>query len=118
MERIDVSTYGGITRLRDTIEQIEERGIRFAPHMFPHTHSQVFSALGYEVPIEWGVPGSGVDKFSDALRQPVVKDGLMDPLPEEPGVGTLYNARWMADQAVEDEDGLLQELLTREEVAT
>ena len=57
VERIDVSTYGGITRLRETIEQIEERGIPFAPHMFPHTHSQVFSALGHDVPIEWGVPG-------------------------------------------------------------
>ena len=118
VERIDVSTYGGITRLRETIGQIEGRGIPFAPHMFPHTHSQVFSALGYEVPIEWGVPGSGVDQFSDALQQPVVRDGLMDPLPEEPGVGTLYDARWMAEQIVEDEDGLLKELLEREEVAT
>ncbi len=117
VERIDVSTYGGISRLRDTIKEIEERGIPFAPHMFPHTHSQVFSALGHEVPIEWGVPGSGVDQFSDALRQPVVNDGLMDPLPEELGVGTLYNAKWMADQIVEDEDGLLRELLTREEAA-
>ena len=108
VERIDVSTYGGITRLRETIGQIEERGIAFAPHMFPHTHSQVFSALGYEVPIEWGVPGTGVDQFSDALRQPVIRDGMMDPLPEEPGVGTLHNAKWMAEQIVEDEDGLLQ----------
>jgi L-alanine-DL-glutamate epimerase-like enolase superfamily enzyme len=117
VERIDVSTYGGITRLRETIGQIEERGIPFAPHMFPHTHSQVFSALGHEVPIEWGVPGSGVDQFSDALAQPVVRDGLMDPLPEEPGVGTLHNAPWMAEQIVEDEDGLLQELLARENEA-
>jgi hypothetical protein len=100
VERIDVSTYGGITRLRETIGQIEERGIPFAPHMFPHTHSQVFSALGYDVPIEWGVPGTGVDQFSDALQQPVVRDGLMDPLPEEPGVGTLHNATWMAEQIV------------------
>jgi L-alanine-DL-glutamate epimerase-like enolase superfamily enzyme len=113
VERIDVSTYGGITRLRETIGQIEERGIPFAPHMFPHTHSQVFSALGHEVPIEWGVPGTGVDQFSDALAQPLVRDGLMDPLPEEPGVGTLHDAAWMAEQIVEDEDGLLQELLAR-----
>ena len=42
----------------------------------------------------------------------------MDPLPEEPGFGTLYNASWMAEQIVEDDDGLLQELLTREEVVT
>ena len=118
VERIDVTTYGGITRLRETIGEIEERGIPFAPHMFPHMHSQVFSALGHDVPIEWGVPGTGVDQFADSLQQPVVTDGLMEPLPEEPGVGTLHNARWIAEQIVEDEDGLLKELLTREEVAT
>ena len=69
VERIDVTTYGGITRLRDTIAQIEEHGIPFAPHMFAHAHSQVFSALGYyDIPIEWGIPGSGVDQFADSLR--------------------------------------------------
>ena len=59
--------------------------IPFAPHMFPHTHSQVFSALGYDVPIEWGVPGTGVDQFSDALQQPVVSGRLMEPLAEGAG---------------------------------
>ncbi len=116
--RIDLTTYGGITRLRDTLAQIEARGTRFAPHMFAHVHSQVFGALGYEVPIEWGVPGSGVDQFADSLRQPVVRDGLMEPLPEEPGFGPLYNAPWIAEQIVEDDDGLLAELTTREEIAT
>jgi hypothetical protein len=86
--------------------------------MFAHVHSQVFAALGHEVPIEWGVPGSGVDQFADSLRQPVVRDGLMEPLPEEPGFGTLFNARWIAEQIVEDEDGLLADLLTREETVT
>jgi L-alanine-DL-glutamate epimerase-like enolase superfamily enzyme len=115
VERIDVTTYGGITRLRDTIAQIEGAGIPFAPHMFAHHHSQVFSALGYyDIPIEWGVPGSGVDQFADSLAQPVVRDGRMEPLPEEPGFGTLYNAPWIAQQSVEDDDGLLAELLTKE----
>jgi len=113
--RIDATTYGGITRLRDTVAQISERGVPFAPHMFAHVHSQVFAALGHEVPIEWGVPGSGVDQFADSLRQPVVRDGLMEPLPEEPGFGPLFNAPWIAEQIVEDEDGLLAELTTREE---
>jgi L-alanine-DL-glutamate epimerase-like enolase superfamily enzyme len=108
--RVDATTYGGITRLRDTLAQIESRGIPFAPHMFAHVHSQVFGALGHEVPIEWGVPGSGVDQFADALRQPTVSDGLMEPLPEEPGFGPLYNAEWMASQIVEDDDGVLAEL--------
>jgi hypothetical protein len=78
----------------------------------------VFSALGHDVPIEWGIPGSGVDQFADSLAQPVVRDGLMDPLPEEPGFGTLYNAPWIAQQIVEDDDGLLAELLTDKETAT
>ena len=63
-------------------------------------------------------PGSGVDQFADSLAQPVVRDGRMEPLPEEPGFGPLYNAPWIAQQSVEDDDGLLAELLTKEEVAT
>jgi len=116
--RVDTTTYGGITRLRQTLTQIEDRGIPFAPHMFAHMHSQIFGALGYDVPIEWGVPGSGVDQFADSLTQPVVRDGRMDPLPEEPGFGQLFNASWIAGQIVEDDDGLLAELATREEVGT
>jgi L-alanine-DL-glutamate epimerase-like enolase superfamily enzyme len=116
--RVDVTTYGGITRLRDTLAQIEERGIPFAPHMFAHVHSQVFGALGYEVPIEWGVPGSGVDQYADSLRQPVVHDGLMEPLPEEDGFGPLADAAWIRTQLVDDEDGLLAELTKREEIVT
>jgi L-alanine-DL-glutamate epimerase-like enolase superfamily enzyme len=108
--RVDVTTYGGITRLRDTLAAIEARGIPFAPHMFGHVHSQIFGALGYDVPIEWGVPGSGVDQFADSLRQPVVCDGLMEPLPEELGFGPLFNASWIAEHVVEDEDGLVGEL--------
>ncbi len=116
VERVDVTTYGGITRLRDTLRQIEERGIAFAPHMFAHVHSQIFGALGHDVPIEWGVPGSGVDQFADSLAQPLVSDGRMQPLPEEPGFGRLHNAAWIAQQDVDDEDGLLADLLTNEEV--
>ena len=116
--RVDVTTYGGVTRLRETLAQIESRGIPFAPHMFGHVHSQVFGALGYNVPIEWGVPGSGVDQFADSLAQPVVANGLMEPLAEAAGFGPLFNAAWMAEQFVEDEDGLLAELTTRQEVGT
>jgi L-alanine-DL-glutamate epimerase-like enolase superfamily enzyme len=109
--RVDTTTYGGITRLPDTLAQIQERGVAFAPHMFAHVHSQVFGALGYDVPIEWGVPGSGVDQFADSLAQPVVRDGRMEPLPEEPGFGPIFNAPWIAQQVVEDDDGLLADLL-------
>jgi L-alanine-DL-glutamate epimerase-like enolase superfamily enzyme len=116
--RVDVTTYGGLTRLPDTLAQIEAAGIPFAPHMFAHVHSQVFSALGHEVPIEWGVPGSGVDQFADWLAQPVVHEGLMEPLPEQPGFGQLFNAPWIAQQIVEDDDGLLAELLAAETAAS
>jgi L-alanine-DL-glutamate epimerase-like enolase superfamily enzyme len=116
VERVDVTTYGGITRLADTLAQVQERGIQFAPHMFAHMHSQIFGALGHHVPIEWGVPGSGVDQFADSLQQPLVVDGLMQPLPEEPGFGRLHNAEWIAAQHVDDEDGLLGDLLSSEEV--
>jgi L-alanine-DL-glutamate epimerase-like enolase superfamily enzyme len=112
--RVDTTTYGGITRLRDTLAQIEQHGVAFAPHMFAHVHSQVFGALGYDVPIEWGVPGSGVDQFADSLAQPVIRGGRMDPLPEEPGFGTVFNAPWIAQQVVDDEDGLLAGLLARD----
>ena len=111
--RIDVTTYGGLTRLRETLAEIEARGVPVAPHMFGHVHSQVFGALGYDVPIEWGVPGSGVDQFADSLRQPVVRDGVMEPLPEEPGFGRLFNVDWIADQVVEDDDRLLRDLNSR-----
>jgi L-alanine-DL-glutamate epimerase-like enolase superfamily enzyme len=113
--RIDVTTYGGITRLRETLNQFEEHGVSFAPHMFGHVHSQVFGALDLTVPIEWGVPGSGVDQFADSLEQPDVADGFMQPLSERPGFGPLHNAAWMAEQIVEDDDGLLAELTTKQE---
>lgn len=108
--RMDVSTNGGITRLPGLLADIEERGMRFAPHMFAHVHSQVYAALGHEVPVEWGVPGSGVDQFADSLAQPVIRDGLMEPLPEAPGLGVQANPEWIAQQVVDDPDGVLAKL--------
>ena len=82
-----------------------------APHMYPHLHSRVLPALGAtDVPIEWGVPGTGVHPMDDCLEQPVVIDGLMDPLAQDAGLGTLVNRRWMATQQVIDPDGLLDDL--------
>ena len=73
--RIDLTCMGGITRARPMIEACQRADTEFSAHMFAHVHSQVFGALGYtDVPIEWGVPGSGVDQFADSLRQPVVRD--------------------------------------------
>jgi hypothetical protein len=79
--------------------------------MFAHVHSQVFGALGHDVPVEWGVPGTGVDQFADSLVQPVIVDGgLMEPLPEQPGFGPLVNAGWLGEQDVDDPDGLVASL--------
>ncbi len=111
--RIDLTCMGGITRARPMIDDCERAGVAFSPHMFAHVHSQVFGALGYDVPVEWGVSGTGVDPFADSLRQPTIVDGLMEPLPEEPGFGPLFNADWLADQDVDDPDGLIQSLAAR-----
>jgi L-alanine-DL-glutamate epimerase-like enolase superfamily enzyme len=112
VNRVDATTNGGITRLRPILAAIRGHGNRIAPHMFPHVHSQVLGALGYdEAPIEWGIPGTGVHPMDDALVQPTVRDGLMDPLPELPGLGRLVDPAWIAAQErVDDPDGLLADL--------
>ncbi len=109
--RIDVTTNGGISRLRPILAHVESKGARFSLHMFAHVHSQVIAALGYsDIPIEWGVPGTGVDQYADSLRQPTIRDGLMEPLPPEPGFGPIVNLEWIAEQIVDDPDGLLEGL--------
>ena len=108
--RVDATTNGGITRLRTVVEAARTAGVAVAPHMFPHIHSQVLGALGVDAPIEWGIPGTGVHPMDDSLIQPVVRDGLMAPLPETPGLGTLVEPAWIGRQDVSDPDGLLDDL--------
>jgi L-alanine-DL-glutamate epimerase-like enolase superfamily enzyme len=109
VQRIDVSTNGGLTRLRPALDRIGRAGVSFAPHMFPHVHSRVLGALGYtDTPIEWGVPGTGVDQFSDALPQPTVVDGRMEPLPAEPGFGETVSAAWLHEQELDDPDRIAE----------
>jgi L-alanine-DL-glutamate epimerase-like enolase superfamily enzyme len=108
--RIDLTCMGGITRARPMIEACERAGVAFSPHMFAHVHSQVFGALGHDVPVEWGVPGTGVDQYADSLRQPTIVDGLMEPLPAEPGFGPMVNPPWLAEQDSDDQDGLIKAL--------
>jgi L-alanine-DL-glutamate epimerase-like enolase superfamily enzyme len=108
--RIDLTCMGGITRARPMIEACERAGVAFTPHMFAHVHSQVFGALGYDVPIEWGVPGTGVDPFADSLAQPAIVDGRMEPLRIEDGFGSLVNPAWLAEQESDDPDGLIRSL--------
>jgi L-alanine-DL-glutamate epimerase-like enolase superfamily enzyme len=111
--RIDLTCMGGITRVQPMIDACERADTAFAPHMFAHVHSQVFGGLGYDVPVEWGVPGTGVDQFADSLARPRLVDGLMEPLPEHPGFGPLFNGAWLAEQDGDDPDGLIRELGAR-----
>ena len=109
--RVDATTNGGITRLRGIVGAAAAKGVPVAPHMFPHVHSQVLSALGQlDAPIEWGIPNTGVHPMDDSLIQPVVRDGRMDPLPAAPGLGVLIDPAWIAAQRVNDPHGLLADL--------
>ena len=111
INRVDATTNGGLTRLRPILAAVTAAGKQAAPHMYPHIHSQVLGALGYtDSPIEWGIPGTGVHPMDDSLAQPVVRDGLMDPLPESVGFGRLVDPAWIATQHVMDPDGLLEDL--------
>jgi len=108
--RIDLTCAGGLTQASRLLAKCAEAGATVSPHMFAHVHSQAFAGLGLDVPIEWGVPGTGVDQFADSLEQPVVADGFMEPLPERPGFGPLVNPAWLADQDFDDPDGLIRSL--------
>jgi L-alanine-DL-glutamate epimerase-like enolase superfamily enzyme len=99
-----------VTRLRGIIKRAGDKGVPVSPHMFPHVHSRLMSALGCEAPIEWGVPGTGVHPMDDYLDQPVVRDGYMEPLPGSPGFGVLVEPRWISEQVITDRDGLLDDL--------
>ena len=106
--RIDLTCMGGITGGRKIVKQCLESKVDFAPHMFAHVHSQVFSAWGHaSVPIEWGVPWTGVDPYADSLRQPkIIEGGYMNPLTEESGFGNLVNKDWIHTQKFEDPEGI------------
>lgn len=109
--RLDATTNGGVTRLRAILEDVTSKGVAFAPHMFPHFHSRLLSALGYpDAPIEWGIPGTGVHPMDDPLTQPIVENGRMQPLPDDPGFGQLTNLDWLRDQEIDDPDGLVDDL--------
>ncbi len=107
--RIDLTCMGGISGGRRVIEECLRQGVSVAPHMYAHVHSQVLSAWGLcDLPIEWGVPWTGVDPFADSLR-PVELDsgGRMRPLDPSPGFGDLVNFEWIASQEVDDPDHVL-----------
>ena len=110
--RVDLTCMGGITGGRRIIDEALAAGLAFAPHMFPHVHSQVLSAWGYtDVPIEWGIPFTGVHPMDDPLPQPVITEGgLMQPLDEGLGFGHMVDADWVRSQPHDDPAGILADL--------
>jgi L-alanine-DL-glutamate epimerase-like enolase superfamily enzyme len=107
--RVDASTHGGVTGLRRALDELG--ATRFTSHMFPHVHSRLFSALGVEgVPIEWGILGNGVDQVSDTFSRPVVRDGEMAPLPQDPGFGMRIDPDWLRSMHPDDPDDLIGDL--------
>jgi L-alanine-DL-glutamate epimerase-like enolase superfamily enzyme len=107
--RVDATTNGGITGLRQTLAQAAGRA-DISPHMFPHIHARLAGALGLDVPIEWGVVGTGVHPMDDGLERPTLVEGRMEPLSAEPGFGDLVDLDWISHQEVDDVDGLIAEL--------
>ena len=107
--RIDLTCMGGITEMRDPINHLVSEGKQLSPHMFAHVHSQVLSALGHtDLPIEWGVPWTGVDPYADSLIAPVIdSDGRMLPLPQGPGFNELLNRQWISQQEIHDPHRIL-----------
>ena len=107
--RVDLTCMGGITGARRIVDECLAAGMRFSAHMFAHVHSQVFSGWGFtDVPIEWGVPWTGVDPYADSLAQPVIgADGLMRPLPQSAGFGAMLNRDWALSQPHDDPDHIL-----------
>ena len=110
--RLDLTCMGGLTRARDLIARCHAGKVSFAPHMYAHVHSQVFSALDEIVPIEWGVPSTGVDQYADSLVLPTVADGEMEALPDLPGFGPLVNPEWLSVQEVDDPGAIVPSLST------
>ena len=102
--RIDLTCMGGITGGRGIVDECLKAKTAFSAHMFAHVHSQVFGAWGFtEVPIEWGVPWTGVDPYADSLEQPKIgANGMMEPLSEKHGFGELINFDWVKTQKCVD----------------
>ena len=66
-------------------------------------------ALGMATaPLEWSLPGTGVDPYGDSLPIPVVTDGLSQPSQSEPGFGPTMQTTWIAGQDVTDPDGTVE----------
>ena len=106
--RVDATSGGGVSGIARVIAQAEAAGVPVSPHMFPHFHTRILDGLGVEdYPAEWGIPGAGVHPMDDSLEQPVMTDGVMAPLPDDPGFGRVVDPAWLGRQEVIDPDDVL-----------
>ena len=109
--RVDATTNGGITGLKKSLEQVREAHVKVSPHMFPHLHSRLLPIFGFkDVPIEWGIPGTGVHPMDDGLEQPIIENGMMKPLKTTIGLGKLVDYEWITKQQVSDQFGVLADI--------
>ena len=109
--RVDATTNGGITGLQKTLSQAKNAGVKVSPHMFPHLHSRLLPIFGFkDVPIEWGIPGTGVHPMDDGLEQPIIENGMLNTLSKSIGLGEIVDYAWVTKQQVSDEQGALMEL--------
>jgi L-alanine-DL-glutamate epimerase-like enolase superfamily enzyme len=109
--RVDATTNGGITGIQKALDQARSASVKVSPHMFPHFHSRLLPIFGFkDVPIEWGIPGTGVHPMDDGLEQPVIVDGMMKPLSTSIGLGAIIDYAWVTQQQLTDELGVLNAL--------
>lgn len=106
--RLDATTNGGITGLQKALALAKSAGVQVSPHMFPHVHSRILPIFGFkDVPIEWGIAGTGVHPMDDGLEAPIVENGFMRPLAPSIGLGKIVDYEWIVTQQVTDELGAL-----------
>ena len=106
--RVDATTNGGVTGLKKSLERARVAQVKVSPHMFPHLHSRLLPIFGFkDVPIEWGIPGTGVHPMDDGLEQPIIENGMMKPLSTTIGLGKLVDYEWITNQQVSDDFGAL-----------
>ena len=109
--RVDATTNGGVTGLKKSLERVRNAQVKVSPHMFPHLHSRLLPIFGFkDVPIEWGIPGTGVHPMDDGLEQPVIENGMMKPLTTTVGLGKLVDYEWITAQQVTDQLGALEQI--------
>ncbi|MEI7745522.1 MAG: enolase C-terminal domain-like protein, partial [Chloroflexota bacterium] len=106
--RLDATCVGGLGPFVRASRRATAAGKLVAPHMLGYLHAPILSAIGLAgSPIEWSVPGAGVEPFGESLPAPRIVEGMSQPLDGGPGFGCVVNPDWIADQRLDDPRGSL-----------